>query len=129
MKFLFERLAAETGPSDPVATVFDNMQRLVSTRAMGGGYSAFAEPLDSVSEIRFDVFTCGVPDIVDFGVGDRHGLERYAAHIHALIAHYEPRLRNPHVDIEGVRLVVSGAIDTAEGLQTMRFPVELREDG
>lgn len=135
MKFLFERLAGDAVPVDPVGVVLDNVQRLLSTRLAVDADSGMDERTDAgEAGSPFDILTCGMPNVVELAAANRPALERYGAHLRALIEHYEPRLREPRVDIDATRqappprLVVSGRIETADGTQSMRFPVELREE-
>lgn len=137
MKLLFERLALGDTDFDLERAVLNNVQRLVRNRLAvtneeppRGHPDTGGAPTDT-----FDVLSCGIGSVVDLGSGNRHAIERYGAHIQALIRHYEPRLQGLGVELEGpdgripLRLVVSGSLQTAQGLQAMRFPVHLREDG
>lgn len=137
MKLLFERLAVSDTDFDLERAVLSNVRRLVRTRLadFGGDVCADEPEASRASTDTFDVLSCGVRGVVDLGSGDRRAIERYGARIQALIRHYEPRLQTLGVELEGPsggnppRLIVSGCIETPEGLQAMRFPVHLREDG
>jgi predicted component of type VI protein secretion system len=137
MKLLFERLAGSDTDFDLERAVLDNVQRLVRTRvAVTGGEVSPGDPeASSPAMDAFDVLNCGVRSTVDLGSGDRRAIERYGARMQALISHYEPRLQTLGVELEGpnrsrpARLIVSGCIETPQGLQAMRFPVHPRKDG
>jgi predicted component of type VI protein secretion system len=137
MKLLFERLGANNADFDLEGAVLNNIQRLVSSRVAitGGDFFADEHEVKSAVPDTFDVLNCGVTSVVELGAGNRRAIERYGARLRALIGHYEPRLRQPGVEFERAvgtvppRLIVSGAIETPDGLQPLRFPVNLRADG
>jgi predicted component of type VI protein secretion system len=134
MKLLFERLQQDAGSFDTEQAVLDNLRLLVSSRVMpaqdpgNGDFEASGK-----DAAAFDVLNCGVGSVVE--LGGSLALERYIARLRALIAHYEPRLRDPCVVLaarlgaEAAGLVVAGGLETAQGLQTLRFPVPSRAGG
>ena len=132
MKLLFERLQAHDGPADAFdikRAIVVNAQRLASNRVI--------EPPDLADDVQpsaFDVLTCGLPSIVELASADQGALQRFAMHLRALIAYYEPRLREPRVEIEphaGLTpfcLVVSGMLLADGGMEALRFPVATQKE-
>jgi len=137
MKLLFERLGQKNADFDLEGAVLNNIQRLVSSRVAIVGSDCVANEPDAgvAAPASFDVLNCGVTPVVELGSGNRKALERYAARLQALIGHYEPRLRQPGIELAGpagaapLRLIVTGTMETAAGPQRMRFPVNLRTGG
>lgn len=111
MQFLFERLATVTVPAtglpepfDLAAAVAAQVQRIVGVRPA----AADGEP---------GLLAFGMAPVVDLAANSRSQLERYARQLERLIAHYEPRLRQPVVTLQDTggalqpwRLVVSGQL-------------------
>jgi type VI secretion system lysozyme-like protein len=112
MPFLFERLASVTCALTGRAEAFDlatavaaQVQRIVAARPRVGERDA-------------ELLGFGMPHVVDLASNSRTQLDRYAAQLGRLIARYEPRLREPEVDIvpsgealRPYRLVVSGILE------------------
>lgn len=123
MVFLLERLA--TASSDAQAfnleeAIAAQIQRIVGARLLESDNG-------EVSLLEF-----GMPNIVDVAYNSKTAMERYAARLKRLIAHYEPRLLHPKVSVEPTsntlspfRLVVSGML--ALGGDTRTFLFDLPE--
>ena len=123
MQFLLERLAASpamlAGQPDAAelrTAVAAQLARIVSARPV-------ETPSGDMTLLQF-----GMPSIVETALGSAAQLERYAARLTMLIAHYEPRLQHPSVTLEPVqgrltpyRLVVSGTLAPDGDLHTFRF--------
>lgn len=111
MQYLLERLASpplsaagQFEHSSTAALVADQIQRIVSARALSHG--------GSVSLLDF-----GMPHVVELGLHEELALQRYAARLTRLIQQYEPRLLQPKTALRKTgqalmpyQLVVSGAL-------------------
>lgn len=119
MQFLLERLATTTQPPqafDLEAAVAAQIQRIVSARVL-------ETPDGTMSLLEF-----GMPNVVELAQNSKGQLERYAARLARLIAHYEPRLLHSSVTVEQgpgplmpYRLVVSGTLQPDGDVQTFFF--------
>ena len=126
MRFLLERIASplqyESFATLKVA-VRANVQRLVDSHRIHsrGGVQ--------------DILSFGLPSVVEIGRASVSQQQDYAASIEQVIRRFEPRLRNPQVELvpsdsesRAPYLLVAAELVLADSAEEFRFPLEIDRD-